>query len=131
MEEERPRANDKVIIISGDLGRLGEADGISLQVINGEVATKEDVADDPQRSPRKVDVHACEGADACVLYIQNVVGSFDWVRLAIEVEREFRKIGNGIAGQGVLAVPGLRGTDPTEYESVWCEMTNERRLTWR
>lgn len=100
------------------LSRLGKADGAPTEIVNGEVSAEEHVADDPERTPRKVDIHTREGADAGILDVENVVGSPDRERLAAKVEGQFRQAWDLLARYGVLTVPRTGGTNPTDKSSA-------------
>lgn len=69
----------------------------------------------PELSAGEVDVHASESANAGAAGVEDVVGTLEGVRLAAEIEGEFRKGGNLVTRNGVLAVPRALGTNPAQH----------------
>ena len=59
----------------------------------------------------QVDVQWSKGRQACALNVQDVLSGLEGVWFAAKVEGEIRKVGNLVAFNGVLAIPGLLGTN--------------------
>lgn len=50
-------------------------------------------------------IQSSECGHASTLYLQNVIGTLEYVGCVIEVEGKIRKVGHSAAVNGVLAVP--------------------------
>ena len=106
-----PRDNNHRLVFSHLLG-LGETDSVPAEVVDRVVLSEEGVTDDPEGADRGGDVHAREARDARSTGVQDVVLSLERVVLSAKLERQLRQAGDGVAIDGVLAVPRLGRTDP-------------------
>lgn len=87
------------------------------------------LTDDPKRTSGEIEIHALEGTDAGALELEGVVGTFEGIRLAVEVEREIGKAGDAFTWQCVLTIPGLGGANPRKRDEYRLFQMYLRKLT--
>jgi hypothetical protein len=82
------------------------------EIVNSVKLPQEGIPDDPKRSNRGGNVHPGKGRDTSTSRVQDVLATLERVLLVVERQGEVGERVDGGAIDGVLAVPGLGGSDP-------------------